>query len=36
MVKTYYVNGNFRCQLTEKTEEMIESVTTLNLHLFRT
>ena len=36
MVKTFYVNGNFRCQLTEKTEEMIEIGTTLNLHQFRT
>ena len=36
MVKLYYMNGNFQCQLTEKTEEMIEIGTTLNLHQFRT
>ena len=34
-VKTYYTNGNFQCQLTTKTNDIIEIGTTLNLHQFK-
>ena len=34
-VKAYYTNGNFQCQLTTKTNDIIEIGTTLNLHQFK-
>ena len=34
-VKTYYTNGNFQCQLTTKTNDILEIGTTLNLHQFK-
>ena len=35
MVKTYYTNGEFQCQLTTKSNDMIEIGTTLNLEQFK-
>ena len=34
-VKTYYTNGNFQCQLTTKTSDILEIGTTLNLQQFK-
>lgn len=36
MVKTYYENGNFQCQLIKTTDEMINIGTILNSKQFRT
>ena len=34
-VKTYYSNGNFQCQFTTKTNDMLEIGTTLSLQQFK-
>ena len=34
-VKTFYSNGNFQCQFTTKTNDMLEIGTTLNLQQFK-
>ena len=36
MVKMYYANGNFQCQLIKRTDEMIDIDTILNSTQFRT
>ena len=35
IVKTYYTNGNFQCQLTTKSNDLIEIGTTLNYKQFK-